>query len=127
MITSRALILCAGGFANNPELIRRYVPNLNFKYSDSRGTGEVLQRAIEAGVQVENMDAVECIPEGSILSKYSARLYAMAPGTVFINEDGERFVDEAATRKTISEALIKQGAKRCWNCSPAPYPWPVHF
>ena len=54
------------------------------------------------------MDAVECIPEGSILSKYSARLYAMAPGTVFINEDGERFVDEAATRKTISEALIKQ-------------------
>lgn len=86
MITSRALILCAGGFANNPELIRRYVPNLNFKYSDSRGTGEVLQRAIEAGVQVENMDAVECIPEGSILSKYSARLYAMATGTVFINE-----------------------------------------
>lgn len=54
-------------------------------------------------------------PEGSILSKYSARLYAMAPGTVFINEDGERFVDEAATRKTISEALIKQGAKRCWT------------
>ena len=53
------------------------------------------------------MDAVECIPEGSILSKYSARLYAMAPGTVFINEDGERFVDEAATRKTISEALSK--------------------
>ena len=115
VITSRALILCAGGFANNPELIRRYVPNLNFKYSYSRGTGEVLQRAIEAGVQVENMDAVECIPEGSILSKYSARLYAMAPGTVFINEDGERFVDEAATRKTISEALIKQGAKRCWT------------
>ena len=61
------------------------------------------------------MDAVECIPEGSILSKYSARLYAMTPGTVFINEDGERFVDEAATRKTITEALIKQGAKRCWT------------
>ena len=115
VITSRALILCAGGFANNRELIRRYVPNLNFKYSDSRGTGEVLQKAIEAGVQVENMDAVECIPEGSILSKYSARLYAMTPGTVFINEDGERFVDEAATRKTITEALIKQGAKRCWT------------
>lgn len=62
VITSRALILCAGGFANNPELIRRYVPNLNFKYSDSRGTGEVLQRAIEAGVQVENMDAVGMYP-----------------------------------------------------------------
>ena len=115
MTTSRAVILCLGGYANDPELVGRYVPNLNFKYSDSRGTGEVLQRAIEAGVQVENMDAVECIPEGSILSKYSARLYAMAPGTVFINEDGERFVDEAATRKTISEALIKQGAKRCWT------------
>ena len=25
VITSRALILCAGGFANNPELIRRYL------------------------------------------------------------------------------------------------------
>lgn len=114
-VRCRALILCAGGFANNPELIKRYVPNLHFFYSDSKGSGEVLNQAIKAGVRVENMESVECIPEGSILSKYSARLYAISPYTVFINEDGERFVDEAATRKNITEALIKQGKKKCWT------------
>lgn len=111
----KALILCAGGFGNNPDLLKRYVPDLNFVYSDSRGTGEVLEKAMQRGIQVENMDAVELIPEGSTNSEYSARIYAIAPGLAFINEDGERFVEESSTRKAISEALVKQGAKKCWT------------
>lgn len=111
----KALILCAGGFGNNPTLLKRYVPDLNFVYSDSRGTGEVLEKAMERGILVENMDAVELIPEGSTKSEYSARIYAMAPGLAFINEDGERFVEESSSRKAISDALIKQGTKKCWT------------
>lgn len=110
-----ALVLCAGGFARSPELLGRYVPNVHFIYSDSKGTGEVLQEAYRNGVALENMSSVECVPEGSHSQKYSARIYVLLEGMAFVNEDGERFIDESAPRNKLSEALISQGGKPCYT------------
>lgn len=111
-IRCRALVLAAGGFGANPHLLKRYVPDLNFYYSDSKGTGEVLESAMKFGVKTENMDFIECVPEGSYLNKYSARIYVLVHGMIFINEDGHRFANEGATRKELSTALISQGKKK---------------
>lgn len=114
-ILCRALVLAAGGFGANPRLLKRYVPDLNFYYSDSKGMGEVLESAMKSGVKTENMDFIECVPEGSYLNKYSARIYVLVHGMIFINEDGHRFANEGATRKELSSALIGQGKKKCFT------------
>lgn len=114
-IKTKALVLCAGGFGNNPDLIAKYVPALNFVYSDSRGSGEVMEKAFERGVASENMDAVECVPEGSYLNDYSVRIYVLLDGLVFVNELGDRFANEMASRQELSKALIAQGKKKCYT------------
>lgn len=68
--------------------------------------GEVLETCMKSGVKTENMDFIECVPEGSHLNKYSARIYVLVHGMIFINEDGHRFANEGATRKELSTALI---------------------
>ncbi len=114
-IYAKTIVLAAGGFGNNPEMVKRYVPSLKFVFSDSRGHGSVLQKAIDLGLKAENMDIVECVPEGSFLDQFSARIYVFVKNTFFVNENGERFVDEAAQRNVISKALIAQGNKRCYT------------
>ncbi len=76
-IYAKTIVLAAGGFGNNPEMVKRYVPSLKFVFSDSRGHGSVLQKAIDLGLKAENMDIVECVPEGSFLDQFSARIYVL--------------------------------------------------
>lgn len=114
-IFAKTLVLAAGGFGNNPEMVKRYVPSLKFVFSDSRGHGSVLQKAIDLGLKAENMDIVECVPEGSFLDQFSARIYVFVKNTLFVNQKGERFVDETAQRNVISKALIAQGDQRCYT------------
>lgn len=114
-VFSKSMVLAAGGFGNNPEMVKRYVPSLKFVFSDSKGAGIVLQKAIDLGLKTENMEIVECVPEGSFLDQFSARIYVFVKNTLFVNEKGERFVDETAQRNVISKALIAQGNQRCYT------------
>ncbi len=114
-IFAKSIVLAAGGFGNNQEMLKRYMPNLKFVYSDTKGSGYVLKKAIDHGLKVENMNAIECVPEGSFLDQFSARIYVFIEGVIFVNENGERFVDETATRRDISNALIAQGSRRCYT------------
>lgn len=113
----RGVVLASGGFAANADMISRIAPKLSAYPSDSMpgNTGEVLNMARKIGASTTNMDVIEVVPEGAPNLAMSARIYTLVKGVVFINDKGERFVDERAPRNQIAAALIKQGAENCFT------------
>ncbi len=111
----KGIVLAAGGFGGNNEMVSGYVPEYKGFLSDSGGTGEVIRIASAYGATTANMDSIECIPEGSNDPNLSARIYAILLGIAFVNQDGRRFVDEAAPRNRISEAIIEQRPRKCFT------------
>lgn len=113
----RGVILASGGFAANADMISRFAPKLSAYPSDSMpgNTGEVMNMAQKIGASTTNMDVIEVVPEGAPSLAMSARIYTLVKGVVFINDKGERFVDERAPRNRIAAELIKQGAENCFT------------
>ena len=67
------------------EIIRKWSNGmfqaLNSYFLILAGTEVYLQKAIDLGLKAENMDIVECVPEGSFLDQFSARIYVFVKNT----------------------------------------------
>jgi fumarate reductase flavoprotein subunit len=89
--TASAVVLAAGGFAHNPELIRRYLGGRMLAGdhpsspagAGSRGDALVLGEAVGAGIA--GRDRAHWVPGPMV-----------PPEVVLLNGDGRRFVDESA-------------------------------
>ncbi len=114
---NRGVVLAAGGFGANREMLSRWAPAVkDFPTDTGKGsTGEVLEAAMRVGAQTTNLNIVECIPEGAATHDQSVRLYVVMEGLLFVNKKGERFIDEAAGRDALGKALIEQGPENCFT------------
>ena len=117
LFAKRGVVLAAGGFGANAQMLSRWAPEVRaFPTDTGKGsTGEVLQEAMRVGAQVTNLDIVECIPEGASSHDQSVRLYVVLEGLLFVNKKGERFVDEAVGRDALAKALLKEGPENCFT------------
>ena len=96
---AKATVLCTGGYGRSEELITRY----NFKNFTTTSywftTGDGMLMAEKAGAVLSNMDFRTAsaggpkTPEGGLTRTMSIRVKDF-PYLVFVNKDGERFVDE---------------------------------
>ena len=96
---AKATVLCTGGYGRSEELITRY----NFKNFTTTSywftTGDGMLMAEKAGAVLSNMDFLTAYagglktPEGGLTRTMSIRVKDF-PYLVFVNKDGERFVDE---------------------------------
>lgn len=96
---AKATVLCTGGYGHSEELVTRY----NFKNFTTTSywftTGDGMLMAEKAGAVLSNMDFLTAYagglktPEGGMTRTMSIRVKDF-PYLIFVNKDGERFVDE---------------------------------
>ncbi len=95
----KALILAGGGFAG---IYRGHTTN------PQEASGDTLAAALRAGMRLRDMEFVQFHPTtlaktGSLITEA-----ARGEGGYLLNAQGERFVDELATRDVLSRAILAE-------------------
>ncbi|WP_258360445.1 FAD-dependent oxidoreductase [Moorella sulfitireducens] len=112
-INAKSVIIAAGGFGANDKMLRKYFP----KYFEIDGpintlctrfsTGDGITMAEELGALIgEDMDA-GIIGPGHHPWAYSVHETMLRPECIWVNKNGERFIDECASMMA-GAALNKQ-------------------
>lgn len=96
---TKALILAGGGYAG---IYKGHTTN------SPDCTGDTIALALKAGLRVVDMEFVQFHPTGFEKSGYLVSEAARGEGGKLINSDGERFVDELATRDVVAVEIYKQ-------------------
>ena len=101
---SKGVVLCAGGFVMNQEMMQRYAPELakagTVPIGNPNDTGGGIQMGLSVGASAINMH------EGFL----SVPFYPPATLThgIFVNGQGQRFINEDAYHGRIGCYLVKQ-------------------
>lgn len=114
---NRGVVLAAGGFAKNQEMLQKYIPKLAGRPVDSAGgsTGDGVSMGMEVGAGVVGMDTV--VMGYSILSKSGRYMrhqavpmslqLAMGEG-IAVNKEGRRFMDEIVSYARGTSMIMRQ-------------------
>ncbi len=113
----KTVILATGGFTANVELRTRYDPRLGeifpttanpFGSTFDGATGDGLLMALELGAATKDAEYLQLIPF------WGGRLLDYVGGDIYVNIVGKRFVNEAASWKEVSEAILQQPQCEMW-------------
>ena len=108
-ITTNAVILASGGFGANPEMLVRWDPALlGFGTTNHVGaTGSGIEMAHAIGAGLVDMEQIQthptAHPTGTLLTEAMR-----GEGSILVNREGRRFVNELSTRDVVSEATLAQ-------------------
>ena len=116
LFARRGVVLASGGFGANRELLRRYAGAIAELPTDAQpgSTGEMTLAAARAGVALANMDLVEEVPGAREGLRDPVRLDYEPGRVIYVDANGERFVNEEGTRTEIAQAVLAKG-ERCWS------------
>ncbi|HWQ74926.1 MAG TPA: FAD-binding protein [Syntrophomonas sp.] len=98
-IGCKAVILAAGGYGNNPELVKkytwqRYAADFNYQCVPTENTGDGLTMALEVGGATENLGAIMIIPCARSKTLTSHVSGAGSQPVLWVNKTGRRFASE---------------------------------
>lgn len=107
------VVLATGGFGNNPAMLQRYAEGAEnwFMISAPGATGDGHRMAREVGGALTNMEYVPTYNYGFELANGQPSLVYVRSelfGGLYINRDGQRFVNELASQKERERALREQ-------------------
>ena len=112
VIRARKTILSVNGFAGNPDLVRRFCPEIaGAQYFGALGaTGEAILWGERLGAAFGNMAAYQgyaavAYPQGSLLSWTT-----IEKGGVLVGADGKRFGNESLGYSGYARIVLGQGA-----------------
>lgn len=101
------VILCAGGFAGNEELIAKFFPKYNpdnfIHMHGMRYKGEGILMALEAGAEVEGNFAME-MGAPKMVDGNEIGLLLGKPFNIWLNADGERYCNESDVDNFVNAA-----------------------
>ena len=105
-IKADAVIIATGGFSNNKELLAEYAPGTErLETSNQMGTtGDFIPVFIENDIKLEDMDKIRIFP--NIIS--GRRDLTGGGSTIYVNKNGERFIDETKGGLTLGNAILDQ-------------------
>jgi len=120
----RAVILATGGFAGNVELRQKY--NTSGKWSDlgpnvkttntAGVTGDGIFMAEKVNANLIDMDQIQLLhmgnPKSGAISGICEPLGT--DGTIFVNQEGKRFVREDGRRDDMCAAILKQTGSKMY-------------
>lgn len=112
-IYADAVVLTAGGFGANNEMVASLDPSLEgFGTTNSPGaTGEGIAMAQAAGAAVVDMIQIQTHPTVVPEIGYMITEAVRGNGAIMVNRTGNRFVDEMTTRDVASAAMLEQEGK----------------
>jgi succinate dehydrogenase/fumarate reductase flavoprotein subunit len=107
--TSQGVILCAGGFVMNDDMLQKYAPTLfkaNTKLGNPGDTGAGIQMGMSVGGAAINMH------EGFVTMPY----YPPASLTkgILINAQGQRFINEDCYHGRVGHHVLQQQGERVY-------------
>lgn len=110
----RGVILAAGGFSKNQEMVKKYASGLVGVLSASAGgcTGDGIRMGMEAGAALANMDAAvmsyTIYAKGNKSRNMERALRPAMPESILVNKEGQRFMDETLVSYRVACELMRQ-------------------
>ena len=120
----RGVILAAGGFERNAAMREKFLPGSadpTISGSQVNNTGDSIRAAEKIGVALRNMQSSWCAPVFRVPGEDRARLSSIEralPGSIMVNRQGRRFLNEAASYHVVGQKMI-EGEARGEGTSPA--------
>ncbi len=115
-VSAKAVVVAAGGFGANNEMVASYVPRLKgFDTTNHPGaTGDGLKIAEKAGAKLIDMAEIQTHPtvvpgNGTMITEA-----VRGNGAILVNQEGKRFYNELETRDNVSAAILKQTGKKAF-------------
>lgn len=113
----RAVVLAAGGFSRNQEMRDRYQRKpirTEWTAGSPANTGDAIQLGLAAGGQVTLMDEAWWTPVAVVPKTDAAWVLVVEkslPHGIFVNQDGNRFTNEAAPYIDVVQGMYTDAAK----------------
>ena len=109
-IQAKATILTTGSYANDPERIAQYHPDLKGIVSSAQpgSNGDGVELAAHAGAKLIGMEKIQIHPNIARNTSLMITLAMRLSGGILVNEEGVRFVDDNAPRNSLGPAILKQ-------------------
>lgn len=117
---NKGVIVATGGFGANIEMRDKYNkiwPTLtNIKTTNHPGaTGDGMLMANKIGANLIDMEQIQLLPMGDpATGSLSGNIEQSVEGRIFVNKEGNRFVDEGARRDVMTKALFQQKDSYMW-------------
>jgi len=115
-VTAGAVVLASGGFANNHELVGKYIPFARPYLEDLRSPaaptdlGDGLRMALSLGAATAGFDRAQVLLSSGIVND----LEPVLPGwLICVDRSGRRFVDETAFYHVMNPLTLRHGGA-CW-------------
>ncbi len=120
IIAQRGVILAAGGFEHNHEMREQRLPeptNVHWSVSQENNTGDAINAAMQLNAKVELMQHAWWIPVVYVPGRSRPQglfVERSLPGLIIVNQQGERFVNEALPYLESGYALYEEKAIPAW-------------
>ncbi len=109
-IRAKAVIIAAGGFGANSDMVESFRPDLvgfsTTNHSGATGDGLELGQAVNAAL--DDIEYVQIHPTTDPESGYMFTEGLRGDGAILLNAEGMRFTDELLTRDVVSANILKQ-------------------
>ena len=115
-VNADAVILAAGGFGANLEMVAELKPELEgFMTTNAPGLkGQGIAMAQAVGAAVVDMEQIQIHPTVQADTAALITEGLRGDGAILVNANGERFIDEVGTRDVVSAAEIAQPGSFSW-------------
>ena len=115
-INAGAVILAAGGFGANLDMVAEYKPELaGFQTTNAPGIkGQGIEMAIAVGAATVDMEQIQIHPTMQYDTAALITEGLRGDGAILVNAEGLRFIDEVGTRDVVSAAEIAQTGSYSW-------------
>ena len=124
VIASKGVVITTGGFGANVELRRRVNTGVWKEVDLGKGIGaSTIQKAAQGdgiamgkkvGAEVIGMSDIQLHPCGTPGTGLMEHIRTSGRNRLFINENGDRFVNEGAARDTLCKAIFAQPHSTYW-------------
>ncbi len=112
--SEKGVVLATGGFAANLDMVREYnetwdeLPD-DIKTTNTAGvTGDGIKMAETVGAVLEGMGDIMLFPNADPISSSTENIVGNDGDALYVNKEGERFVNETLDRYSISGAVLEQ-------------------
>ena len=110
----RGVVLAAGGFSRNEEMLKQYVPHqaAGVRYGGAGNTGDGIRMACALGAGVRDMAFIKgTFGYHPNARTHEGRDWTKLPvyrGAIAVNSAGRRYVDESKSYKLLGDAVLLQ-------------------
>lgn len=112
-----ALVLATSGFAGNPELVRRYLPELAdatyFGHDGNRG--DALRWGHALGADLRDLSSYQAHAALALPHRIAIAWTVIAGGGIQVDAGGERFANEDLGCSEQCRAILRRPGREAWN------------